>query len=226
MTHYFIEFRFQGKAKYEMKKMIYHLDRRFHLKKTKKKRPIPHVTILSPFSTTRQKQLVNDFHNICKNHSLMKFKIRGYGCFNNSKVVYININPSKEMVQFRKDLIKRIKKYSTLKDYDSKDNYKPHATLAMKLNNFQFNRIKKYVLARPGSSKNYSMIRATLIKNNKILCEYDFVLNRLLNRNEAKRKDIYSKTIKGLRKTWNRPPERKAPKKGFFSRIKEWFGLK
>jgi len=75
MTHYFIEFRFQGKAKHEMKKIIYDLDRKFSLKHAKKKRPIPHVTIIAPFYTNKQKQLVSDFNNICKKHSLIKFKI-------------------------------------------------------------------------------------------------------------------------------------------------------
>jgi 2'-5' RNA ligase len=226
MVHYFIEFRFQGKAKHEMKRMIYDIDRKFHLKHTKRKRPIPHVTIVAPFYTNKQKQLVSDFNNICKKHSLIKFKINGYGCFDNSKVVYININPSKELIQFRRDLVKQIKKYSTLKDYDSKDNYKPHATLAMKLNNIQFNKIKKYISRKRSVSKNYSMVRATLIKGNKILYEYDFLLGRLLNRREAKSKILYTKTMNRLKGEINKSKRKITKKKGILVKIKGWFGLK
>lgn len=226
MTHYFIEFRFQGKAKHDMKKMIYDIDRKFYLKHAKKKRPIPHVTIIAPFYTNKQKLLVKDFKDICKNHPIMKFKINGYGCFDNSKVVYININPSKELIQFRRDLVKQIKKYSKLKDYDSKDSYKPHATLAMKLNDVQFNKIKKYVLGKKGVPKNYSMVRATLIKGNKILYEYDFLLGRLLNRREAKSKILYSKTIKRLKGEINKSNKKITRKKGFLSKIMGWLGLK
>lgn len=226
MTHYFLEFRFQGKAKYEIKRMIYGINKKFNLKHAKRKRPIPHVTIISPFYTNKQKQLVNDFNNICKKHPLIKFKIGGYGWFDKSKVVFRNIIPSKELIQFRKDLIKQIKKYSTLKDYNSKENYKPHATLAMKLNNSQFNRIKKYVSTKRDISKNYSMVRATLIKGNKILYEYDFLLNKLLNRREAKSKALYSKTINKLKRERGKPAKIIVRKKGIFSKIKRWFGLK
>ena len=96
MTHYFLEFRFQGKAKYEMKRMIYDIDRKFHLKHAKKKRPIPHVTILAPFYTNKQKKLVSDFNNVCKKYTLINFRIEGFDYFDNSKVVYINIKPSKK----------------------------------------------------------------------------------------------------------------------------------
>jgi 2'-5' RNA ligase len=225
MTHYFIEFRFQGKAKHEMKRMIYDIDRKFHLKQAKKKRPIPHATIVAPFYTNKQKQLVSDFNNICKRHPLIKFKINGYDCFDDSKVVYINIKPSNELIQFRKDLIKQIKKYSTLKDYDNKDNYKPHATLAMKLNNIQFNKVKRYVLGKRGISKDYSMVRATLIKGNKILYEYDFLLGRLLNRREAKSKILYSKTINRLKGEIEKSNKKIIKKKGILSKIKSWLGL-
>lgn len=226
MVHYFVEFRFQGKAKHEMKRMIYDIDRRFHLKHAKRKRPIPHVTIIAPFYTNKQKQLVSDFNNICKKHPLIKFRINGYGCFDNSKVVYINIRPSKKLIQFRKDLVKHIKRYSTLKDYDNKNNYKPHATLAMKLNDFQFNKVKKYVLSKKGVSKNYSMVRATLIKGNKILYEYDFLLEKLLNRREAKSKILYSKTISRLKGEIDKSNKKIIKKKGLITKIKNWLGLK
>jgi len=228
MVHYFLEFRFQGKAKYEIKKMIYEIDKKFNLRQSKKKRPIPHVTILASFYTNKQKQLVSDLKNICKKHSLIKFKIDGYDCFDNSKVVYINIKPSEQLIQLRRDLIKQIKKYSTLKDYDIKDNYKPHATLAMKLNNFQYEKVKKFVLNKKNVSKNYSMIRATLLKGNKILCEYDFVLGRLLNRKEAKSRRILAETMRKLKEGWNqkKPIKSIIKKKGILLRIKGWLGLK
>ena len=218
MTHYFIEFRFQGKAKYEMKKMIYEIDRKFKLKHVRRKRPIPHVTIVAPFYTNNQKQLVRDFKEVCEKYSLIKFKIDGYGHFQNSKVVYINIKPSERLIEFRKDLIKKIRRYSTLKNYDSGDMYKPHATLAMKLDNDQFDKIKNYVLRKKEFSKDYIMVRATLIKGNRILYEYDFLLKRLLNRSEAKSKALYSKTIDKLRNNNNNL--------GLLAKIKRWFGIR
>jgi len=65
MTHYFIEFRFQGKAKREMKKLAWEVDRRFRLKQTRRRRPIPHVTLIAPFYSKNQRKIVSDFKGIC-----------------------------------------------------------------------------------------------------------------------------------------------------------------
>lgn len=219
-VQYIIEFRFQGKAKYEMKKIIYDLDRRFNLRHTIKKRPIPHVTIVAPFYTKNQKRLVNDFNNICKILPLINFKIGGYGSFDKSKVIYINIIPSKELIQFRKDLIHQIKNYSALEDYDQEEFYKPHATLAMKLSNEQFRDLKRDVLKKDRVHKNYSMVRATLIKGNKILYEYDFLLRKLLNRKQSKNKIIYSKTLSKLKTSSHREIVKNL---GFLSKLKRFF---
>jgi hypothetical protein len=62
------------------------------------------------------------------------------------------------------------------------------------------------------------MVRATLIKGNKILYEYDFLLRKLLNRREAKSKAIYFKTINKL-KSGNL-------KLSLFEKIKRWFVIR
>ncbi len=220
MVHYFIEFRFQGKAKHRMKQLIYEVDKRFRLGYTKRKRPIPHITIIAPFYTKNQKQLVRDFNNACSKYSLIKFKIKGYGHFDNSRIVYINIEPSREMKEFRKELIRKIGKYTKLKDYDNSKTYSAHSTIAMKLPPAKFEKIKRYIKKKKEPSTNYSMVRATLIKGNKILYEYDFLLRKLLNRRQAKSKKIYSRTLKKLRT----PSQKTITKElGLFSKLKRLF---
>ena len=63
MTHYLIEFRFQGKAKSRLKKLIWEVDKRCRIGNAKKKRPIPHITLVAPFQTRNERKLINDFNN-------------------------------------------------------------------------------------------------------------------------------------------------------------------
>jgi len=208
MTHYLIEFRFQGRAKSEIKKLVYEVDRKFRLKYVKRKRPVPHATIVAPFYTKNQKRLVRDFIDICNKHPLIRFNLQGYGCFDSSRVVFINIKPSKEMIDFRKDLIKKIKNYSKLVSYDYSKilgifgrigEYKPHVTIAMKVEDNKYQKVKNYIEKKKKLNIRYTLARATLIKGNRILYEYDFILRKVLNRSQAKNKKIHTKTIKGLK---------------------------
>jgi len=52
MVHYLIEFRFHGKAKYEIKKLVYEINRKFRLRT---KRAIPHISLAGPFYTNDEK---------------------------------------------------------------------------------------------------------------------------------------------------------------------------
>ncbi|MEX0920379.1 MAG: 2'-5' RNA ligase family protein [Candidatus Pacearchaeota archaeon] len=208
MTHYLIEFRFQGKSKRDLKKLIYEVDKKFRLGNAKLKRPVPHITIVAPFSTSNQKRLVKDFKQVCENHPLIRFNISGFGSFSKTRVVYREIKPSKELIGFRRDLINKLKSYCILSSTDVRSflglfkmirEYHPHATIAMKLEKNKFEKIKKYMDRKRESNLRYTLARVTLIKNKRILYEYDFLLKRLLNRREAKSKRLYTKTINLLK---------------------------
>ncbi len=202
MTKYFIEFRFRGRAKGEIKELILEINKKFQV--FSKNRSIPHITLIAPFYTKHERRLVSDFEKICIKHSLVDFSIEGYGTFEHSRVVYIKIYPSKELLKFRNELLKKIKAYSNLNKTDIfylsrllkiKKRYSPHITLAMKIDQKKFLQIKNYVKNIKQPKFKHSLLRATLIKDQRILCEYDFIQKRMLNRKEALDKDIWRKTV-------------------------------
>jgi len=208
MANYFIEFRFQGKAKRELRGLISDIDRKFRLGSLKNKRARHHITLVAPFKTRNQKRLVKDFKEVCQKYDRIKFKINGYGTFDPARVVYVNIDPSKKMVSFRNELLNRLKKYIRLGNTDIfrflgvfkiNKKYNTHSTIALKLNNDKFKRIKEYVSKRRNIAYDHVMIRATLIKEGKILYEYDFLQEKMLNRNQARSKGGLAKSIGLLR---------------------------
>ena len=198
MTHYLIEFRFHGRAKAEIKTMIHGLNRKFHVNTGRFRRPVPHISLAGPFTTGSQNQLVRDFRSICETTPFCSFKVQGFGTFPHTRVVFIDIKPSEKLKEFRWRLAQNLGSYCRLKDFDYKEDFEFHATLAMKLSPSQFSTVKDYVeILDPPKYKQF-LLRATLIKNSKILYEYDFLQRRMLSRSEAKSRTGMAQTKKLL----------------------------
>jgi len=197
-THYLIEYRFQGSSKYEIRKMINHLEKKFRLPGGKK---VPHITLAGGFTTDNERKLVKDFVLVCSKTPLCKFTVDGFGYFDNKTggVVFININPNENLKTFRWDLAQTLSNYCILKEYDYKQDFEFHATLAMKLETRDFSKIKKYIDEYPEPQYKQVLIRATLLKNGRIMYEYDFLQKRLLTRSEALSKRELTKTFQLLK---------------------------
>lgn len=185
MTHYLIDIRQMGSVKYQIRNLSNHLAEKFNLGD---KRVIPHITLVGPFSTSNEKKLIEDFTRVCTNQKdIPKYDVGGYGFFDGTRVVFVTITPDETLKQFRYQLSQAISPYCSLRKYDldSADEFKFHSTLAMKLDWLTFQRIKWYFRQQECVIYRHHPIRATLLRNSKILCEYDFIQNRMLSRAQA-----------------------------------------
>jgi len=227
MVHYLIEFRFFGKAKGEIKRLIWEVNKRFHIRP--KHRPVPHVSLAGPFQTREQRRLVRDFKEVCRKYGRFSFEVEGDGTFEESKVVFINIKPSEELDNLRWELSRKIRSYCNLRPFDLERKFNFHATIAMKLNPRKFEMVKNYISKKPKSNYRHTLLRVAIIKNQKILYEYDFILKKLLNRREAKSREILGKTFNTLKGTIEPSQieeiDLDKKKEGFFSRLAN-FGRK
>ena len=185
MTHYLIDIRLMGSVKHQIRNLSNHLVERFNLGN---KRVIPHITLAGPFSTTDEQKLIEDFTSICTNQKVIpKYEVGGYGFFDDTRVVFVTITPDENLKQFRYQLSRALLPYCSLRNYDldSVEEFRFHATLAMKLDWLTFRRIKWYFRCQESVIYRHHPIRATLLRNTKILCEYDFIQERMLSRAQA-----------------------------------------
>ncbi|MDD4247920.1 MAG: 2'-5' RNA ligase family protein [Methanosarcina sp.] len=192
MVHYLIEFRFHGNAKYEIRKWVNEINQKFGLKS---KRAIPHITLAGPFSTNDEIRLIRDFNLLCSNYSLMDFEVNGFSAFEDTKVIFLDISPSQALEKFRWNLAQTLKPYCKLNQFDYERKYEFHSTIAMKLSDDKFKETKRYVMRKDGLKFKHIMVRATLVKDQLILREYDFLLRRPLGRKLALDKDTYAHTL-------------------------------
>ncbi len=185
MTRYLIDIRLMGSVKNQIRDLSNHLQERFSLGNNQ---VTPHITLAGPFSTLNEENLITDFTRICTDQkAIPKYEVGGYGFFDDSRVVFVTITPDETLKQFRYRLAEAISPYCTLRDYDrdAADDFRFHATLAMKLDWLTFRRIKWYFQNQDPVIHRHHPIRATLLRNGKILCEYDFVQERMLTRAQA-----------------------------------------
>lgn len=63
----------------------------------------------------------------------MNFKIDGFNAFEDSKVVFLDVKPSRELEEFRWKLFQKLKLYCQLRPFDYEKDFSFHATIAMKL---------------------------------------------------------------------------------------------
>jgi 2'-5' RNA ligase len=185
MAHYLIDIRMMGSVKGQIRKLSNQLQEKFNLGD---KRVIPHITLAGPFFTHNEKNLIEDFTRVCTNQKkIPKYEVGGFGFFDDSKVVFVTITPDETLKQFRYQLSQAISPYCSLRNYDldSADGFRFHATLAMKLDWLTFQRIKWYFRGQESVIYQHHPIRATLLRNSRILCEYDFIQGRMLSRAQA-----------------------------------------
>lgn len=233
MAHYLIEFRFQSaKIKRYLKGMIYDVNRKFHVGK---RRHIPHITLVGPLTTNNERKLIYDFAKVCSETKLMKFKGNEFGTFDSNRVVYVNIGASERLNEFRIRLVETIRPYCKLQSHDKRrddDKFSYHSTLAIKLSEIEFRRIKNYIHTKPKPNFSQVVMRITLLKGGKILREYDFLQKRLLNRRQALNKHITRNSKELLRKFFEgsyNPDEgvhkfEKHPYQSLWDKIKSFFG--
>jgi 2'-5' RNA ligase len=185
MTHYLIDIRLMGSVKHQIRNLSNHLQEKFNLGD---KLVTPHITLAGPFSTHDEQKLVEDFTRICSNQKVIpKYEVGSYGFFDDTRVVFVAITPDENLKQFRYQLSQALLPYCSLRNYDldSADEFRFHATLAMKLDWLTFRRIKWYFRRQESVMYRHHPIRATLLRNTRILCEYDFIQERMLSRAQA-----------------------------------------
>lgn len=208
MDNYFIEYRFNGKSKFMVRELIKNVNSEFGIQKGKS---FPHITLVRSFTTTNERRLIADFNRTCSEFPLMFFEIDGFDTFKDTKVVFIDIIPDSNLRKFRWVLANKLKDYCQLSKYDYEYDFKFHSTVAMKLNDEQVKRIKRYV-DKYDYDCEYGMVRVTLLKNGKILREYDYLLRRPLTRVQALRPTIFTHGHNIVN----------CKKKGIFAKIKKF----
>jgi 2'-5' RNA ligase len=158
---------------------------------------VPHITLFGPFRCRSISNVINAIVEVGSGHSELGYNVEGFDYFELKKkffvfttsvkknVIFLNIIPSEELKNFRHNLAKKLLKItdSANEDRDSKEKFHFHATIAMKDIDKKFDSIWEYLKNYDIKSKEVCH-RITLLREGKIMYEFDLKSKRLLNRRE------------------------------------------
>lgn len=194
---YLIEFRLRGNAKNITKKFIFDIYKKFKVKGAVRKRPVPHVTLFGPFATKSIRDVKQIIREVGHEYSRLDYEITGFDFFERKvrsflipkkkkHVIYLQLRPDSNMQEFRHALAKKLfaKTKSQNIDFDKDSKFQFHATLAMKDIHHKFDDIWNYLKVYSINTKGVCY-RITLLNKGRIICEYDVVQKRFLNRGQA-----------------------------------------
>ena len=193
---YLIEFRFSGNAKKAIRELKHGITKNFGVTKRK---IVPHITLVGPFYTDDPKRLIKEIKDVCKQYELVKFKLDGFDNFEN-RVIYVKINPSDELKKLRIEIAQRLEPFCDLSEFDYDEKFTFHATLVLKDIQRKFDRIWKYLQTWKITEMEQYVIRITILKNKRILAEYDLLQRKTYDRDKSLDRKTHHKTLKKLEK--------------------------
>jgi len=209
MTGFLVEFRLHGYAKAYAKRIIWAVAKKHRVKGVTGKRVVPHISLYGTGSTQNMRGVVSAVERIGQKYTIVPFRIRGFGFFDKPhKVVYLDIRPSKELEELRWELSQELRKVSGCQSQDrhSKKKFGFHGTIAFKDIDSKFNQIWPDIKNIKEPDINQNLLRITVIgARSRIVCEYDLVLKKLLNREQALSRYWWRKTINRLRELQGLP---------------------
>ena len=187
-----------GESKHIAKKLIYDIYHKFQVKKIAANHPVPHVTLFGSFGCKSISSVMRCIREVCSEYSELEYQINGFDYFELKKkfifittstrknVLYLKIIPSEELKECRYRLAQKLLDITNTIDGDesSKDKFEFHTTLAMKDIHEKFEKIWEYL-------KNYKIktygvcYRITLLKESKIMYEFDLPTQKMLNRKQV-----------------------------------------
>ena len=202
MDTYLVEFRLSGSARKYVEDTVFDVARKFDVKGATRKRIVPHVTIIGPIKTTNEQRLIHEIIETCMKYDLMTIKFSGFTSFGNwllgNRVLAIKIEQSSELELLRIELIAKLSGFCQISKFDTRK-WKPHTTIAFKDIDKKFGQIKAFLENRNCPEIQHYVLRITLLKNARILREYDFLQHRTLNRDEALNREIKKMSIRLLK---------------------------
>lgn len=212
MANFLVEFRLHGYAKEYAKDIVYTVAKEFKVRGVTGKKVVPHISLYGPGITGDIRRVISAVERVGCKYSLVPFKIRGFGYFDKPhKVIYLDISPSKELEVLRWELSQELRKVSSCQSHDrhSRAKFGFHGTVAFKDIDARFDTIWSYLKSREKPDIGQYLLRITVLgPRGRIVCEYDLMLKRLLNRREALGRFWWRKTIDRLRQLQGLPAQK------------------
>lgn len=182
---YFIEVRISGETGDYLNDIIEDIADQFGVQGMVRNRPVPHITLFGPYNTNAGGKAKRIIEDVCSEFDIVPYCLRGFGHFRDD-VIYVDVEPSPELRQLRRELSKRLRGVSY--NYPNRDANKYHAfhvTIAKRDISDQFEEIWEYVNCEYSPEIDEYATRITSLRGRNMIHEYDLLQDRFIPPDEA-----------------------------------------
>lgn len=207
MDKYHIGTRLKGDAKDYIKSLSLQTSRNY-TNIEDRKRVVPHMTFIRPFTINDEKEVINIFNKtLSKFTEPIIYNIIGLNTFEKpNRVLYADVEQNQEINEIIYSLENNLEGkinylHEKASSSEDKNNINLHFTVSSNIPDRDFEKIKSYLQSRNFKPLLHPLYRVYLLKNDRLLREYDFSLRRNLTSWDALDPLIFKeKTIPKFRK--------------------------
>ena len=192
MAEYVLQIRLAGYAKEYLRGLVYATARRFAIRGVNRNNAVPHVTLYGPFKAKDEGRVLEAFVDAASRYRLLTYRVRGFNhymgekkwlIFNQEmKVLYLEVEPSHELGELRQRLSQSIGPLCDERPYETKN---LHAVLPFKRIDKKFDTVWSYLKQYEEPNLIQRMLKIIVLKNGRMLCEYDITTRRLIARDRS-----------------------------------------
>jgi len=190
-----------GKQKQVFRDIIEDVRNEFNLHSNK--RPVPHITLFGPYDTKQGLEVKQRTQEILSNYSVVPFAVSGFDSFEDTNVVYADVEPSNELQSLRRDLADSLEPITyNHRSWDLDNSYEFHITVATNLGN-QTSSVLQYIKREYEIDIELHATRFPALDRRRIMWEWDLPRGIELSSQEATSKESWEKTIQELKRQKN-----------------------
>lgn len=180
---------------------------------------MPHITIFGPYDTKQGLEVKQRTQEVLSNYSVVPFTVSGFDSFEDTNVVYADVNPSTELRSLRRYLANRLEPVTyNQRSWDLCDSYEFHVTIATDLDD-QTSSVLQYVEREYEIDMELYATRFPALDRRRMMWEWDLPRGVELSAQEATTKQSWEKTMRELEQ------KREQTTSGVLSRIFSWVSI-
>lgn len=167
----------KGKSKKYQQKLLYLIAKKFKVKRAILRKPPAHITLKYFFETKNIKPVEDCIKEFCKSHVKSEYKMKGFGSFKKD-VIFINVIPSKQMINTHKEFLKNLKNKTNIKFLTTDKASHYHTSIAHSDIKNKFDEIYSYVSnLKVDFDAHFDNISILKVENNLLQIHKKYPLN-------------------------------------------------
>ena len=210
MAEYRIEVKLTGYAREYTRRLLYATARRYNIRSFSKNQTLPSMVLYGPFKTDDPQAVAACLAEVAGKYDLVPYRLKGFNHFEvekkwllfnqGMKGIYLDIEPSDTLRRLQEEIAEKLRPLTEPSDYFSGIG-SFGAEVDFKDIEGRFGEVLAYLKDHEEKNVSQRLVKITLTKNWKTLCEYDFLQKKLVGKGHLAGSKYLRKTMHILRQT-------------------------